>query len=346
MEALWFCLVAVMIAGYVVLDGFDLGAGIVHFCVARTEPERRMVLRSIGPVWDGNEVWLLAAGGTLYFAFPGLYASSFSGFYLPLMMVLWLLILRGVSIEFRNHIDSPVWKPIWDAGFMLSGALLAIFYGAALGNVIRGVPLDASGMFFLPLWTDFGVSGPLGILDWYTVSVGVLAFLALVQHGALWVALKTSGDVSRRASNVAAAAWFAVVVMTVLVTILTMRVQPQVEANLSAHPWGYVFPLVAVGGLLAVPGRGHGRRPRMGFLGSCAYLIGMLTSAAFGVFPYVLPARPETGLGLTIYNSAAGSYGLWVGLIWYIPGMVLALGYFVFVYRHFAGKVRMEEGGY
>ena len=142
METIWFCLVAVMIAVYVVLDGFDLGAGIVHLFVARTDAERRAVLGSIGPVWDGNEVWLLAGGGTLYFAFPALYASSFSGFYLPLMIVLWLLILRGISIEFRNHIQSLVWQPLWDAVFAGASALLAIFFGAALGNVVRGVPLD------------------------------------------------------------------------------------------------------------------------------------------------------------------------------------------------------------
>src|ERR1700686_5145344 len=154
METLWFCLVAVMLALYVLLDGFDLGAGAVHFLVAKTEEERRQVIASIGPVWDGNEVWLLAAAGTLYFAFPALYASSFSGFYLPLMMVLWLLILRGTSIEFRNHIKSPVWAPLWETVFCGASALLAIFFGAALGNVVRGVPLDASGSFFEPLWTN------------------------------------------------------------------------------------------------------------------------------------------------------------------------------------------------
>jgi cytochrome bd ubiquinol oxidase subunit II len=346
METLWFCLVAVMIAGYVVMDGFDIGTGIIHHSVARNEEERRVVLRSIGPVWDGNEVWLLAAGGTLYFAFPSLYASSFSGFYLPLMMVLWLLILRGISIELRNHIDSPVWKPFWDAGFTLSSTLLAIFFGAALGNVVRGVPLDSTGVFFLPLWTDFGVGGPLGILDWYTVLVGVLALLALAQHGALWVALKTEADIHRRAGNVAIAAWFGVVVMTVVVTIFTLRVQPQVPANLAAHPWGYVFPALAACGLLMVLARGHGRRDRLGFLGSCAYLVGMLTSAVFGVFPYVLPARPDASLSLTIHNAATSQYGLTVGLIWFVPGMLLALGYMVFTYRHFAGKVRPEGEGY
>jgi cytochrome d ubiquinol oxidase subunit II len=346
METLWFCLVAMMFAAYVVLDGFDLGTGIIHYCVAREERERRIVLRSIGPFWDGNEVWLLAGGGTLYFAFPGLYASSFSGFYLPLMMVLWLFILRGVSIEFRNHIDSPVWKPLWDAGFMAASALLAIFFGAALGNVVRGVPLDARGRFFLPLWTDFGMSGPLGILDWYTVSAGLLALFALAQHGALWVALKTEDDIQLRAGRVAAAAWFAVVALTTVVTILTFKVQPKVPANLREHPWGYVFPALALAGLLAILASGPNRRNLLGFLGSCVYLVGMLASAAFGLFPNALPARPDASLSLTIYNTAAGAHGLRVGLAWWIPGMILVLGYFVFVYRHFAGKVRLEEGGY
>src|SRR5580765_4109888 len=149
METLWFMIVAVMVAAYVVLDGFDLGAGVIYLGAARTPVERQKIMRAIGPVWDGNEVWLLAAGGTLYFAFPLLYASSFSGFYLPLMIVLWLLMLRGISIEVRNHIDSPVWTPFWDVIFAGASVLLAIFFGAALGNVVRGTPLDVSGNFFL-----------------------------------------------------------------------------------------------------------------------------------------------------------------------------------------------------
>src|SRR6202158_623013 len=143
MGTIWFCLVAAMITVYVLLDGFDLGAGAIHLLVAKTDQERRQVLASVGPVWDGNEVLLLAAGGTLYFAFPVLYASSFSGFYLPLMIVLWLLILRGLSLEMRSHVDMDLWKQFADAIFALSSSLLAIFFGAALGNVIRGVPLNA-----------------------------------------------------------------------------------------------------------------------------------------------------------------------------------------------------------
>ncbi len=185
MGTIWFWLVAIMITIYVLLDGFDLGAGAIHLLAAKTDEERRQVLASIGPVWDGNEVWLLAAGGTLYFAFPALYASAFSGFYLPLMIVLWLLILRGASIEFRNHIQSAVWDPLWDFLFCTSSLLLAVFFGAALGNVVRGVPLDASGYFFEPLWTNFRLDDETGILDWYTILVGVLALLALMMHGGL-----------------------------------------------------------------------------------------------------------------------------------------------------------------
>lgn len=172
MEILWFCIVAFMIAMYVILDGFDLGAGILHLFVARSEEERRTVLGAIGPVWDGNEVWLVAAGGTLYFAFPLLYASSFSGFYLPLMIVLWLLMLRGLGIELRHHVDHPMWKAFWDSTFSIGSLLLAIFFGAALGNVVRGVPLNADGYFFEPLWTTFTVVPEAGILDWFTVKIG------------------------------------------------------------------------------------------------------------------------------------------------------------------------------
>src|SRR6266849_5636694 len=252
MEAIWFCLVAVMLAGYVVLDGYDIGAGIVHLLVARSDLERRQILKSIGPVWDGNEVWLIAAGGTLYFAFPGLYASAFSGFYLPLMIVLWLLILRGASIEFRNHIKSAVWDPLWDFLFCASSLLLAVFFGAALGNVVRGVPLDSSGYFFEPLWTNFQLGDETGILDWYTILVGVLSMLALVMHGSLWVQMKTDGQVHARAGKLAGHAWWGVVALTAIVTAFTFRIQPQVKENFTTKAWGFLFPLLAVAGIAGV----------------------------------------------------------------------------------------------
>src|SRR5215467_3420538 len=199
METVWFLIVAAMVTAYVVLDGFDLGAGVIYIGAGKTPAERQRIMRAIGPVWDGNEVWLLAAGGTLYFAFPRLYASSFSGFYLPLMMVLWLLILRGVGIEFRAHVDHPMWQGFFDVVFSVSSGLLALFFGAALGNVIRGVPLDSSGTFFEPLWTNFKLGPKTGILDWYTVLTGAVAVVTLAAHGSYYVALKTDADLGRRA---------------------------------------------------------------------------------------------------------------------------------------------------
>lgn len=342
METLWFWLVGGMIAMYVIFDGFDIGAGIAHLIVAKTDDERRSVLRSIGPVWDGNEVWLLAAGGTLYFAFPALYAASFSGFYLPLMIVLWLLILRGISIEFRNHIDSPAWRPLWDVTFAFSSTLLAVFFGAALGNVVRGVPLDAEGRFFAPLWTTFQPAAAAGVLDWYTVTVALAALASLAMHGALWVALKTHDPVSVRARALASRAWWATLGLAGLTTFFTLRLQPQVSENLARWPLGYFFPALAVAGLVGVRHfltRGADGRA---FLASSVYLAGMLLSAAFGVYPYVLPATTGRELGLTIENAAAGEYGLRVGVVWWTIGMALVAVYFTFVYRYFAGKVSTE----
>src|ERR1700674_2161960 len=271
MGTIWFCLVAMMIAMYVLLDGFDLGAGAIHLLVAKTDEERRQVLATVGPVWDGNEVWLLASGGTLYFAFPALYASGFSGFYLPLMIVLWLLILRGTSIEFRNHIISRVWDPFWDFLFCVSSLLLAIFFGAALANVVRGVPLDASGYFFEPLWTNFRLGDETGILDWYTILVGVLALLVLMMHGGIWVRLKTSGAVGERACQLASKTWWGVAALTALVTAVTFRIQPQVRENFGTRPWGFVFPVLAVTGIAGVLFELRKRGERKAFLASCAY---------------------------------------------------------------------------
>ncbi len=344
METIWFCLISVMIAVYVLLDGFDLGAGIVHLGAARTDAERRQILASIGPVWDGNEVWLLAAGGTLYFAFPALYASGFSGFYLPLMIVLWLLILRGISIEFRNHIDSPVWTPLWDVLFSFSSALLAIFYGAALGNVVRGVPLDADGYFFEPLWTNFRVGRDNGILDWYTVLVGIAAYFALSQHGALWVAWRPLGLVRARSRHAAKWAWLGAAVVSVVIPLETFRVQPHVQAeSFRDRPYGWILPLIAIAGLIGVRcflRENHSERAA--FFSSCAFLLGMLTSVVFGVYPYVLPSSTNPDYSLTIHNAGAASYGLKIGLIWWTIGMALATGYFIFAYRHFFGAVSRE----
>jgi cytochrome d ubiquinol oxidase subunit II len=336
METLWYWLIAVMIALYVLLDGFDLGAGIIHLRVARTDAERQQVIGSIGPVWGANEVWLLAAAGTLYFVFPALYAGGFSGFYLPLVIVLWLLIVRGISIEFRGHVESPVWAPLWDVLFSFSSALLAIFYGAALGNVVRGVPLDAQGYFFEPLWTNFRVGTDNGILDWYTLLVGLTAYLALAMHGALWVAARTQGPVHDRARSAAKGAWLGVLVFSLVISWVTFSVQPHVLESFRQRPYGWVLPLIAIGGLVDVRWLLRGQESsRSGavFIASCVYLLGILASVVFGVYPYVLPSSTDPAFALTIRNASAAPYGLKVGLVWWVIGMALATGYFAFVYR-------------
>lgn len=345
METVWFCLVVLVLTMYVVLDGFDLGAGALHFLVAKTEQERRLALRAIGPVWDGNEVWLLVAAGTLYFTFPALYASAFSGFYLPLMIILWLLILRGIAIEFRNHIQSPAWIPLWDAIYSGASLLLIFFFGTALGNVVRGVPLDENGRFFTPLWTDLRPGPDPGVMDWYTLSVGVTALFAMAMHGALWLNLKTESKLQARAQRMAIAAWAGTGIWTAIITFMTFRVQPQVAASMSAHAWGWIFPLLAVGGWIGVRLFLRSGRELQTFLASCGYIIGMMSSVAFGLYPYVLPGITGKSTGLTVSNAAAQPDGLWIGLIWWLPGMLLVTGYFIFVYRHFGGKVSTATDG-
>jgi cytochrome d ubiquinol oxidase subunit II len=220
--------------------------------------------------------------------------------------------------------------------------LLTIFLGAALGNVVRGVPLDASGYFFEPLWTNFRLGDDVGILDWYTILVGALALAALVMHGALWVRLKTCGPVSERAAGLAQRVWWAVLALTALVTALTFEVQPQVKQNLTTWPLGMILPLLAIAGLIGMQFELIKHDERKAFFASCLYIAGMLTSVVFGVFPMVLPARNPI-YSLTVDSAKASDYGLKVGLIWWIVGMILATGYFTFVYRSFAGKVVVEK---
>jgi len=343
MATIWFMIIAVMVAMYVLLDGFDIGAGAVHLLIAKNDIERRTILRAIGPVWDGNEVWLLAAGGTLYFAFPLLYASSFSGFYLPLIMVLWLLMLRGIGIEFRSQLHDSLWTTAFDVIFSVASVLLAIFFGAALGNVVRGVPLNADGYFFEPLWTDFRVGVNNGILDWYTVLIGVVSLVTLVVHGSLYLATKTEGELNARSRRVAFVLWPVQVLLTIVSLAATLYIRPGVLANFSTWPVGYVIPLVVAGSLVYLLIAQRQKNDRRAFLASCGYIVGMLVGAAFALYPKVLPATTDPAYSLTIYNTATGAHGMKVGFVWWTLGMILAACYFVFVYRMFRGKVRVEE---
>ena len=345
MEILWFCIVAFMLAMYVVLDGFDLGAGIIYLFAAKNDKERRTILNAIGPVWDGNEVWLLAAGGVLYFAFPQLYASSFSGFYLPLMIVLWLLMLRALGIEFRHRIHHPMWKNFWDVVFALGSILLAIFFGAALGNVVRGVPLGADGYFFEPLWTTFTVVPNAGVLDWFTVVMGLVAFFTLMAHGSNFIAMKTEGDLQIRSRSAAGVAWWGVALTSIIALIGTSSIHTWVWQNYARYPLGYVFPLIALAGLAGMIYYNRTIRDGWAFASSSAFIAGMLSATAFSLFPHVLVATTDPAYSLTVYNTIAHHYGLSVGIVWWIIGILLALGYFAFMFFMHRGKIKLPAEG-
>jgi cytochrome d ubiquinol oxidase subunit II len=343
MGFLWFAIISVMLAVYVVLDGFDLGAGALHLFLGRNDAERKTILRSIGPVWDGNEVWLLATGGVLYFVFPQLYASSFSGFYLPLMMVLWLLMLRAIGLEFRTHIDDEVWAHFFDGIFCVGSLLLAVFYGAALGNVVRGLPLGVDHYFFLPLWTDWRAGAHPGVLDWYTVFCGVIALVALSMHGANYIALKTEGELNERARKVSLVLTPVLLVLTLVSMVATLWIRPRLLANYNALPIGYAIPLLVIASLAGVFFFQRRGRELAAFLSGAAYLVLMLVGAVFSLYPVILPAiDPE--YSLTVSNSITSRYALKVGLVWWTVGIVIAVCYFVFLYRMFRGKVTLENG--
>jgi len=348
LETVWFAIVSVMLTVYVVLDGFDFGVGILHRFVARTDEERSTVLAAIGPVWDGNEVWLVAAAGVLFMGFPRVYSAAFSGFYMALMIVLWLLILRGIAIESRSHQANPLWREFWDTTFALSSALLAVVLGTALGNVVRGVPLDASGFFTMPLFTDFRPGVQPGIFDWYTMLVGVFTLCVLAGHGALYLVWKTTGPVQARSAAWARKIWLAVLPLWVLVTLATAWIQPVIYTNLLARPWSLVFVLLMLGGLCGVFRFFNRGSELTAFLSSSSFLLGLLAATMAGNYPVWLRSTLDPAHSLTAANSAVQSYALQVGLVWWSIGIALAGGYFVYLFHSVRGKVGSgaEEHGY
>lgn len=326
MTTAWFCFLAVMVTVYVVLDGFDLGVGALHLVLARTEEEREQTTAAIGPVWNGNEVWLLAAGGVLFMAFPKAYASAFSGLYFGLILVLWLLVGRGLALELRHQLDNPLWRSACDTVFSLSSAALALVFGVALGNVVRGVPLGPDGYFSLPLFH---------ILNWYALLIGVFGLVVLAAHGARFLAWRTVGALRERAQRLARRLWLAEAVLLVVMIAPTAAVRGDMFDVFSDHPWTLVFPLLTVGALAAMALYDRRGAAARAFAASGLFIVGLLTSMAAGLYPYILPAREGEPHGLTIDAAAAGHHSLTTALVWWPVGMGLAAVYFVFAYRMF-----------
>jgi cytochrome bd ubiquinol oxidase subunit II len=335
-NALWFLVLAAMLVGYAVLDGFDLGVGILHLWVARREDEREAAVNTIGPVWNGNEVWLIAAGGAMVAAFPHLYAAAFSGFYLALMIVLWLLILRGVSIELRHQVHNPLWREAWDVTFSASSALLAVMFGVAVGNVLRGVPLDAEGNF----QGSFAL-----LLNPFALVCGVLGAAALALHGAGYLVMKTEGDLQRRARRAVLPLWSATVALLAAVVAASFVVQPGFTGNFGRWPVLVVLPLAAVCAASAVAGFHRRGRDTASFLSSGALIATVLGSAAAGLYPRLLPSLAgSTVPALDVYNSASSTRSMTVALGIYLAGMAIVVVYSINVYRVWRGKVGTGDG--
>jgi cytochrome bd ubiquinol oxidase subunit II len=329
MPTVWFCLLALMIAVYVVLDGFDLGVGALHRILGRTDSERDETTGLIGPVWDGNEVWLIAAGGVLFLGFPRAYAASFSGFYFGLIIVLWLLVGRGLGLEFRHQIDNPLWRTACDTVFWLCSAALAFMFGVALGNVVRGVPLGPDGYFREPLF---------GLLNWYGLLVGVFGLVVLVAHGASFLAARASIPLAERARRTARRLWWAELLLALALAYPTYSVRDEMFTNFGDHPWRLVFPALAVAGLVAQFVFQRTGRWGRAFFASSLFIVGMLTTMAAGLYPNILPAHDNRPFGLTIHNAASSNHALTVGLRWWSLGIVLAIGYFIVAYRFLFGR--------
>lgn len=344
MEMLWFGIAAAMVAVYVVMDGFDFGSGALHLVVARDDRERRQVLAAIGPFWDGNEVWLLAAGGVLFLAFPTVLASGLSGFYLAIFLVLWTLILRGIAIEFRSHVDDRLWRSFWDTTFAVASALAPVLFGAALGNLLRGVPLSPEGWFALPLFASFSPSGELGILDWYTVLVGAFALVAILHHGALFLAWRTDGVVRERSLDAASRLFPATLALWLLASFATARLAPQMADHLAARPLAWAATALFLAGLGGTLLARRAGRDLAAFVASCAFLFGLLAATAAVLYPTMLRAA-TVAPSLTAQNAAAAPHSLRVALLWWPAGLLLAIGYYVVLFRLHRGKAQAAAEG-
>jgi cytochrome d ubiquinol oxidase subunit II len=340
MAELWFGALALMLTGFVIFGGADFGVGALSLFLAETDKERRAAIAAIGPFWHGNEVWLIASGGVLFLAFPSVLATAFPAFYLAFFLVLWCLVLRGVSLEVRSHVEDPLWRAFWDVVFSLSSGLLGLLFGVALGNVVRGVPIGPDRHFTLAFFTNFSPQGDVGLLDYYTVSVGLLALVALLAHGAAFLAFRCDGELCARARRAERRLWLVGAALFLLVTLETTLFRPELFAALAARPLAWLFSAVAIAGAV-LGGRAH-RREQDGlvFLGGAALVGGLLAATAVGLYPTLLHSTLAPAASLSAESALSGAYGLTIALAWWPVALVLAVSYFTFMFKKNAGKIR------
>jgi len=343
MIATWYAIVSFMLIVYVVLDGRNFGAGMLHWFVARTPEERRQVIAAIGPLWSWHEVWLVGFGGTLVAVFPRLMASAFAGYYLALFLILWCLILRGISIEVGGHINDRLWQGYWDFVFVCANFLLAILFGAAAGNVARGVPLDADGNFSMAFFRNFRVHGYVGLLDWYTVSIAIFAAVILAAHGATYLTLKTEGLVHDRSATFGRYLWAAAAPVFLAIAVASSVVRPDVPGHAIHNPFCWLGLFLVIASTIALISGLLTHREMRAFVGSNALLAALLATGAAAIFPVMLYSTLAPENSMTAYAVAASRDALVVASIWWPVGFALAVVYFVFISRRYAGKVSVRR---
>ncbi|BDV43333.1 cytochrome c oxidase assembly protein [Geotalea uraniireducens] len=332
LQIIWFVLWGVLWAVYFMLDGFVLGAGVLHNILGRGDGEKRVLINTIGPVWDGNEVWLVTAGGATFAAFPTTYALMFSYLYTALLLLLFSLIVRGVSYEFRGKIDSDGWKKVWDVAIQVSCFLPALLFGVAFGNIFEGLPMDAAGYH----------GSLLSLLNPYGLLTGVLFVLLFVVHGALYVSVKTVGDLSNRAKNLADKVWPALLVVAVAFLAYT-KFATKLFDNYLATPVLFVVPLVAVAALLGTRLFSAKGSTLAAFAASCVTVLTVVATGVVGLFPNLIPSSIDPNFSLTIYNSSSSPYTLKLMTVVAFIFVPIVILYKIWVYRIFRAPVVEED---
>ena len=336
LRVIWYLLIGVLIIGYAILDGFDLGVGVLHL-FTRDEYEKRIHLNAIGPVWDGNEVWLLTGGGALFAAFPFVYATVFSGFYIAFMLLLTALICRAVSFEFRSKIDSQQWRTIWDWAFGLGSLVPALLYGVAIGNVMRGLPIDKAGTF---------TGTFLGLLNPYALLIGLVSLALFTLHGAVYLTLKTQGPQLEKLVRHIPPLWIIVVILYFLASVATAYTSPFLFDGIFANPLFWVLLVLMLGSVLAIPVLVKKAKYFLGFLSSSGAIVSMVGLFALSLFPRLVPSSTDLSYSLTIFNSSSTQRTLGIMLIIALIGVPIVLAYTIMIYRVFKGKVTLTKESY
>ncbi len=357
MEIFWYIIIAVVLIAFFILDGYDFGAGIIHLFFAKKEEDKEVITKSAGLFWDSNEVWLVAAGGMLFMAFPTFYASVFSGFYLPLIIVLWLIVFRAIGLEFRGQFNYQMWKDIWDKSFGISSLLLALFFGIALGNIARGVNLGGvengtsnyeAHFFFLPLWNSS--FSPLaenpGVIDWFTIIIGLIAVITLAIHGANWIILKTNASIIEQLKSIIFKLNTTLLILTIFSLIVWEIVNPNALDNFVKKPYLIVFPILYLTGITGLFFVKKFKKETTSFLFSSLVIFGGISSSLASMFPAILPSSNNINPSLTIYNTTTNAYGLSVASYWGIVGLILIVFYGIIQKRLRKGKIDQMDYGH